>query len=58
MRKDDFKVLINGYLEGNKLTCHRAFDLHEKTGLPLKEIGEIANELKIKISDCQLGCFK
>lgn len=41
-----------------KLPCAVAQDLARKLGVPMLTIGEAANELKIKITRCQLGCFK
>lgn len=41
----------------NRLTCERAHRLAGDLNVPLKEIGTLCNELKIKISACQLGCF-
>lgn len=42
---------------GGKLTCEKAHSLARELKVPLKEIGSICNELKIKITACQLGCF-
>ena len=44
--------LVNG-----RLPCPVAFKIAEDMGVSLKEIGETANKLEIKISSCQLGCF-
>ncbi len=41
----------------NRLTCERAHDLAKELNVSLREIGELCNELKIKIAACQLGCF-
>jgi len=58
-KKEEVRTIIKNYLrESNKLPCSGAFELYYKTGIPLHEIGEVANELKIKITNCQLGCFK
>ena len=40
-----------------RLSCSRAHELEKELGIPLSEIGRICNELKIKITACQLGCF-
>jgi hypothetical protein len=42
---------------GNRLTCEKAHALSQELNMPLREIGILCNELKIKISSCQLGCF-
>jgi hypothetical protein len=34
-----------------------AFEVAAKLGVPRREVGEAANELGLKIVDCQLGCF-
>ncbi len=39
------------------LPCRSAFLIAERTGCSLGEIGELCNELKVKIAGCQLGCF-
>jgi len=41
-----------------KLPCALCFKIAEDFGISKKEMGEILNEMKIKISQCQLGCFK
>lgn len=41
-----------------RLACQAAFALSQKEDISLKEIGSICNRNDIKISSCQLGCFK
>ena len=41
-----------------KLTCADAFRLAEKLDAELMDIGRICNRRKIRICQCQLGCFK
>ena len=40
-----------------ELSCAKAFVIAQKLIVPLLEVGQAANELGIKIVDCQLGCF-
>lgn len=42
---------------GNRLTCEQAHALAKELDVSLQELGALCNELKIKISACQLGCF-
>lgn len=42
---------------GGRLSCENAHALGKELGVTLQEIGAVCNELKIKIKDCQLGCF-
>jgi hypothetical protein len=41
----------------NRLSCERAHDLAREMNITLQELGALCNELKIKITACQLGCF-
>ncbi|HEY3276948.1 MAG TPA: hypothetical protein VGJ94_10035 [Syntrophorhabdaceae bacterium] len=46
-------------IEGKKkLTCADACKLSTEHNISLKEIGEICNQQGIKITSCELGCFK
>jgi hypothetical protein len=39
------------------LLCRTAFKIAEEFKIQLDEIGNICNQLGVKISNCQLGCF-
>ncbi|MGI6683953.1 MAG: hypothetical protein ACOX47_00305 [Bacillota bacterium] len=43
--------------EDGKLTCAKAHFLGKQLNVSLLVIGEAANQLGIKLKDCQLGCF-
>lgn len=43
---------------GKKLACAKAFILAEDYGVKLSDISRYCNRNKIKISNCQLGCFR
>ncbi len=40
-----------------RLPCATAFAIAEELGIPRIRVGQAADELGIRISDCQLGCF-
>ncbi len=42
---------------GSRLSCSKAREIAERFGIPLSEIGKLANGLRIKIIECELGCF-
>jgi hypothetical protein len=44
--------------KAGKLPCAQCFKIAEGFGISKREMGKILNEIKIKISQCQLGCFK
>lgn len=48
--------LIKRAAEG-RITCPEARAIAEDLGVSYSEVGRAANELKIKIKDCELGCF-
>ena len=39
------------------ITCDDAFDISNKLGVKISEVGKVCNSEKIKITKCQLGCF-
>ena len=48
---------IKGESKNGKISCRQALKLASELDVPSKEIGELLNELKIKVMGCQLGCF-
>jgi hypothetical protein len=40
-----------------KISCREARSIAEELGATHAEVGGAADELKIKITDCELGCF-
>ncbi len=52
LREELIKKAIN-----NRIPCPLARKLAETHGLKYSEIGEMADALGIKITDCELGCF-
>ncbi len=57
MSQEDVKARIRAAAPNAKIACAAAFRLAEELGLSRKDLGELLNELKIKIIQCQLGCF-
>jgi len=41
-----------------KITCPQAFSIAEKAKVARSAVGEYCTKNKIKIRECQLGCFK
>jgi hypothetical protein len=44
--------------KGGKIPCAACFKIAEEFGISKKELGEILDEMKIRIGQCQLGCFE
>ncbi|MCX8070574.1 MAG: hypothetical protein N2738_08745, partial [Thermodesulfovibrionales bacterium] len=56
LKKEIQKRLIE-QSQGGRISCKEARRIAEDLSVPYKIVGEIANELKIKIYACELGCF-
>ncbi len=57
----DRKKLEETILEkakGGKIPCAMCFKIAEDFSVSKKEMGKVLNEMKIKIGQCQLGCFE
>lgn len=57
MRREDIMEEIRRAAVNGRLACEKAHELAAKLKVSLKDIGMLCNEMKIKISACQLGCF-
>lgn len=54
---NELKEAINNTAIDGKITCKEAFEIAEKLNIETIVVGKTLNELKIKIKQCQLGCF-
>ncbi len=41
-----------------KIPCAMAFKIAREHNCSVAEVGDLCNQLKLKIVGCQLGCFK
>ncbi|MGI6603965.1 MAG: hypothetical protein ACOX2S_02620 [bacterium] len=55
-RVDIKEELLRVAKEG-KVSCAQAFELAKRLGVDPKEVGQAANQAKLKITACRLGCF-
>lgn len=53
----ELNKIISEKAVNSRLSCAAARKIAEEAGVPYSEIGKMANELNIKISGCELGCF-
>jgi len=58
MTTEELRDAINAKAVDGKVSCKAMLDLAAETETPSQRIGEICNEMSIKLSGCQLGCFK
>lgn len=57
MTQEELKISIRAVAPEGKIPCAAAFRLAEELKISRQELGNLLNELKIKITQCQLGCF-
>jgi hypothetical protein len=57
MVPDELKQKLYKLTPQGKISCHRAFELAKEYNMERLAMGELLNQLKIKIIHCQLGCF-
>jgi hypothetical protein len=53
LRTDVRQLATNG-----RANCRQLLDLARRTGASPEDIGRLCNEMNIRISNCQLGCFR
>lgn len=58
MNDDEIRILIKEKQNDSHISCRVAMDIAERAGVSTRKVGELLNEMKIKIGSCQLGCFK
>ena len=58
MDRDKLEKVILKKAKAGKLPCAMCFKIAEDFGISKREMGKILNEIKVKISQCQLGCFE
>lgn len=57
MSREELKARIKIAAPEGKISCGAAMRLAEELVISRKDMGKLLNELKIKIKQCQLGCF-
>ena len=58
MTPEELREAIKNQAVEGKVSCKAMLDLAAKSETSSQQIGEICNELDIKVGACQLGCFK
>lgn len=56
-RKEEIRASLRESSADGKISCSAARKIAGDLSVPFGEVGKAANELKIKITDCELGCF-
>jgi hypothetical protein len=57
MKEDEIVAKLKELARDGKITCAVAQKIAMENKIPLKQVGAMLNQMKIKIIQCQLGCF-
>ncbi len=57
LSEEKIKDIIKAETNNNQITCGKLHDLSAQHGISLGDLGKIVDELNIKITRCELGCF-
>lgn len=57
MTREELQNKIRAAAPEGKIPCAGAFRLAEALKISRQEMGDLLNDLRIKIIQCQLGCF-
>ena len=57
MDKEKLAEKVKVLSKNGKISCKQALKLAEEEGISSKDLGELLNEIKVKVASCQLGCF-
>ena len=57
MDRKKLEAVIKEKVKDEKLPCAMCFKIAEEFGISKREMGKVLNKMKVKISQCQLGCF-
>jgi len=57
MKEDEIVAKLKELARDGKITCAAAQKIAVENKIPLKQVGDMLNQMKIKIIQCQLGCF-
>jgi hypothetical protein len=57
MEKEQVVEKIKAATKDGRISCTQALGIARDMNVSPKEVGDLLNEMKIKIHSCQLGCF-
>lgn len=57
MKKEEIAAKLKEAAKNDKISCTVAQKIAVENKVSMKQVGDLLNKLKIKIIQCQLGCF-
>ena len=58
MERDKVVEAIKQRTTEDRISCAVCFQIAEEYAIPKRELGELLNELGVKVVQCQMGLFK
>ncbi len=57
MKEEEIAAKLKEAAKDGKISCAMAQEIASENKIPMKQVGNFLNKMKIKIAQCQLGCF-
>lgn len=57
-KRENIKARIEAEAAGGRLSCPKALAIAAEMHCAPAVVGELCNEMGVKIAGCQLGCFR
>lgn len=57
MTDEELRQAVRELTRDGKASCSDLLALAGKTTTPPRELGALCNDMKVRVSACQLGCF-
>ena len=57
MKEEEIVAKLKEASQEGKIACAMAQKIAVENKVPMKKVGDLLNQMKIKITQCQLGCF-
>ena len=57
MDKEKLTEKVKALSKSGQISCKQALKLAEEEGISSRDLGDLLNEIKVKVMGCQLGCF-
>jgi len=58
LTEEELKGVILARAKGMTITCPEALEIAKETKTPAAKVGQMLDDLGIRIVKCQLGCFE
>jgi len=58
MSDDELRQAVRRASKDGRIPCRTLLELSRRAGVSPREVGRMCDEMDIRISECQLGCFE